>query len=437
MPSVLRFAGQTSGSPCAAFRVASLLALWLLAPGAAQAQDAYKIQSIVKDDDTIAGVAVSLPFHVGTLNDQGQLVFRAGSTTLWTYSAGTFTPLVLPNQEAPGGTWPSNPSPGRLSLMNQRGNVAFDAYVAIGEKTSTGTFFWDAQERKLTAVAPPEMPAVNNLSFLAVQNFTFIPAINNHDEIFFGGYVADTAGKPRVAAFFLGRDRVLRSVALPDQPLPGGGTVLQIAGNVAITDAGVVAFRARRSEDPVNVFSAYQWENGVLTPLALVGGDAPGGGKIAHVSALRLNNRDRGVLLALRVSTARTAAGLYRFVEGQLTPIAVPGQEMPGGGRLRTILEEYGTNLDTNANGDVSQANESGQHLFRARLEDGTRALYRLDLDGKLTLLLKQGTVTELGEITRLVGGGGIGFNSQGQIAIPVRIARGTETLVLLTPTAP
>ena len=87
--------------------------------------------------------------------------------------------------------------------------------------------------------------------------------------------------------------------------------------------------------------------------------------------------------------------------------------------------------------GDVSQANEAGQHLFRARLEDGTRALYRLDPDGKVALLVKQGTVTELGEITSLLGGRGISFNSQGQVALTVKIANGPETLVLLTPATP
>jgi hypothetical protein len=416
----------------------ALLSLTLLLPGAARAQIPYKIQPIVKDDDTVAGVAISSPLRVGALNDQGQLVFRTGNEALFVYSDGRFTPLVVGGEEAPSGKWPSNPNPFSLSPINQRGDVAFQAFVTIAGENSTGTFFWDAQAQKLTAVSLGGMPAVNNLTFLPVNQLTAVgTAINNQDEIVFGGFVADTTGTPRVGAFFLGRDHALRSVALPDQELPGGGTALQMASNVACTDAGVVAFRARHPEDPANTFSAYQWENGVLTPLALVGGDAPGGGEITQVSVVRLNNRDRSVLLVLHVSTATDDAGLYRFADGRLTPVVVPGQEMPGGGKLAAVVEEYPSALGTTANGDVSLANEAGQYIFRGDLEDGTRALYRLDPDGKLALLLKQGTVTELGEITDLVGGGGIGFNRRGQIAIPVEIAGSQETLVLLTPTTP
>jgi hypothetical protein len=418
-----------------------LVGLALLLPAAARAQATYKIQPIVKTGDTLAGVPVKPPLFAGVLNDKGQLVFNASSGTgsaLFLFSDGTFTPLVAGGQEAPGGTWPESVGVGPLPGMNQRGNVAFTAEVTIGGKTSFATFLWDAQTQKLSAVAVPGMPAVNNLTFMAMDGgLQLVPKINNQDEIAFGGYVADTAREPQLAVFLLGRDHTLRAVALPKQELPGGGTLIDHGGNLAVTDAGVVAFRARRSGDPDNAFSAYQWENGVLTPLALVGGDAPGGGQITRVSALRLNNRDRSVLLVLRVSTTPTRAGLYRLSEGQLTAVAVPGQEMPEGGKLATVLEEYQTFFGPSAHGDVSLANEAGQYLFHARLEDGTRALYRLDPDGKLAFLLKQGSVTELGEITRLVGGQGIGFNSRGQIALTLRIAGGPETLYLLTPTTP
>jgi hypothetical protein len=415
--------------------VASLV-LGLLATGTARAQFTYTIQSVIKAGDEIDGLEASSPLRVGALNDQGQLVFRTGNQALFVYSGRTMTPLVAAGREAPAGKWPSGPNPFSLSPMNQRGNVVFQAFVTIGDETSTGTFFWDAQARKVTAVALGGMPAVNNLTFLSVNSLTLVgTAINNHDEVVFGGFVEDATGTPRVADFFLGRDRVLRSVTLPDQELPGGGTAFQMASNVACTDEGVVAFRARRPED--SAFSAYQWVNGVLTPLALVDGDAPGGGKITQVSVVRLNNHDRTALLVMRVSTAPKVAGLYRFADGHLTPVAVPGREMPGGGKLASVVEEYGTSLGTTANGDISLANEEGQYVFRADLEDGTRALYRLDPDGTLALLLKHGTVTELGEITDLLGGGGIGFNRQGQIALPVEIAGRGEMIALLTPKTP
>jgi hypothetical protein len=117
---------------------------------------------------------------------------------------------------------------------------------------------------------------------------------------------------------------------LPDEPLPGGGTALQVAGINSVTDAGVIAVRARRPGDPAGSFSAIthcvgtRWENGALTPLALVGGEAPGGGKIMRVTGVRLNNQNRTALLALHVSTTPAQAGLYRFAAGQLTSVRRP-----------------------------------------------------------------------------------------------------------------
>jgi hypothetical protein len=440
-PLILHSNGLMKGEAMQSVRPArlGLVGLALLLPAAARAQATYKIQPIVKTGDTLAGVPVRLPLVPGVLNDKGQLAFHAISGTgaaLFRFADGTFTPLVAGGQDAPGGVFPRDVFPSPNPSMNQRSNVVFQANVTVRGTTTNATFLWDAQTQKLTTIAFHGMPAVNNLTFLANDGPQLIPAINNQDEIVFGGYVADTAGNPELTPFFLDRNRTLRAVALFGQELPGGGTLLQQAG-MAVTDAGVVAFRARRPGDPTNAFSAYQWENGVLTPLALVGGGAPGGGTITRVSALRLNNRDRSVLLVLRVSTTPNQAGLYRLSEGQLKAVAVPGQEMPEGGKLATVLEESQSAFGPNAGGDVSQANEAGQHLFHARLEDGIRALYRLDPDGKLALLLKQGSVTDLGAITRLVGGQGIGFNSRGQIALTAKIAGGPETLYLLTPTTP
>jgi hypothetical protein len=88
-----------------------------------------------------------------------------------------------------------------------------------------------------------------------------------------------------------------------------------------------------------------------------------------------------------------------------------------------------------------------GQHAFIATLTDGARAAYLMDADGKLSLILKSGTATELGKVTQLGrntfvagltrGGQGVGLNSQGQEALPVQIEGGPFTIVLLTPAAP
>jgi hypothetical protein len=418
-----------------------LLTLAVSVPGRA-AEITYKLQRIVTAGDTIAGVAINRAsrLHAGALNDKGQLALWAGPQTggpgggLFVFADGTFTPIVVGGQDGPVGKWPPRTYVSALPRMNQRGNVAFASYVNSDGKTSMGIFLWDAHTQKTTVVSLPGMPAVNGLTFLPTPVPGYNPQINNQDEITFTGHIADAAGKSRPADFFLGRDQILRPVVLPGQELPGGGTIRDLAGPGNVNDAGVIVIAVGRSGDPGGARSAYQWENGTLTPLALVGGDVPGGGKITRVTGVRVNNQNHSVLLALHASTTPKQAGLYRFAEGQLTPLAVPGQPMPEGGKLATILEEYPSASGPSASGDWSPANELGQHVFRARLEDGTRSLYRVDPDGTLTLLLKQGAATEQGAITSLLGGRGIGFNRQGQIALTVQIAGGPETLVLLTP---
>src|SRR2546422_67111 len=86
----------------------------------------------------------------------------------------------------------------------------------------------------------------------------------------------------------------------------------------------------------------------------------------------------------------------------------------------------------------VSAANEAGEHAFLAILEDNSTAAYRMDAAGKLSLILKSGTTTDLGTITQVGSGDAApNLNSKGQVALTVQLDGGNDTLALLTPTAP
>jgi hypothetical protein len=105
---------------------------------------------------------------------------------------------------------------------------------------------------------------------------------------------------------------------------------------------------------------------------------------------------------------------------------------MPGGGRLRSIDHSL-----------ISLANERGEHAFLGRLDGSARGIYRMDADGRLSLVLKSGAATGLGTITRIMDSNdtpyavGLGLNSQGEVAVTVRIDNGAATLLLLTPPTP
>jgi hypothetical protein len=167
-----------------------------------------------------------------------------------------------------------------------------------------------------------------------------------------------------------------------------------------------------------------------------VGGSAPGGGQFDSVLGIRLDNQSPAVLVAASLKGASGNLGLYRLAAGQLTRVVVPGQEMPGGGQLKSLQ----INADTTQGATVSYANEKGEYAFLAHLKDGSTAAYRLGADGQLSLILISGTATPLGQITSVGKASdsfGVGFNSAGQAAFCVKIGSGPDTMVLLTPAAP
>jgi hypothetical protein len=403
----------------------------------------YKIQPILTMGGKVGDLTTDPKgdVEIGALNDNGQIVFvtenaAAGAgEILVQYSDSKFTTIVVGGGSAPGGTWSKPVSTYGPITMNQHGNIAFAVDATIGNQTSAGTFLWDFEAQKTTAVALAGMPATDGLTFETGGFYN--AAINNNGEIAFPAETRNAGGKAPPGIFFLGQDNKLQAVALPGQNLPGGGTIL-LALYPSLNDAGTIAFLAQRPTDQLP--GAYLWTKGALTAVAALGMDAPGGGKITAVGAAFANNNNASVLVSALVTGSNTWA-LYRFANGQLTPVLTPGQAMPGGGTFRTLLFPTG-GLPLLA---ISAANDAGQHAFVAAVTDGTATrtgVYLLNPDGTMSLILTSGTVADVGTITA-VGttsappSNGVAINNKGQVAVPVRIGRGAGTLALLTPASP
>src|SRR5207253_614606 len=110
-----------------------------------------------------------------------------------------------------------------------------------------------------------------------------------------------------------------------DQVLPGGAKTVD-AGGADLNDAGTVAFVTYRPNSPAD--GAYVWEKGAITPVAVAQQDIPGAGKIAHIDRAWVNNQNHDVLVLAALQGNASNLGLYRFANGSLTPLIVPGRDM-------------------------------------------------------------------------------------------------------------
>jgi hypothetical protein len=385
--------------------------------------------------DVALPFASGCQFFLGPLNDTGRLLFAVGAPSgsrpdvLIQYQDGVFTRIAAPGMDGPLGKWPQTLLQAWPIHMNGSGNVVFTAY-RLGSMELLGTFAWEAGTCRFTVVALKGMPATEHLIVRNPGGFS--PAINNSNEIAFAADVRNSAGPSGWALFVLQRDGKVVPILPPGGVLPGGiRAIVHHEPRLSINDAGAVAFLVRRPDESQS--SAYLWEKGLLTPLAVLGAGVPGGGTLSSVAAVFLNNRNRTAIVAAGVDGS-WGHGLYRVVAGKLIPLAVPGQEMPGGGRLRTLQGVGGSPYYCSG---LSTASETGEHAFLGFLEDGRTAAYRVDATGKLSLLLKSGAATLLGTITDIGLGSPPSINSKGEAALCVRIDDGPATLVLLSPRTP
>jgi hypothetical protein len=301
--------------------------------------------------------------------------------------------------------------------MNQLGDLVFTAGINMPAPPGLSTYLWSRSTHQVSAVALTGSHAFGNMTF--ENGGASLPAINNHGDIAFLAELRDPAGAIRRSLFFRRPDGPLLPIALPDQWPPLSGNIVPLLFPISLNDADTVAFVGGRGDGAGT--SGFLWDSGTIKPVAVAGTDAPGGGKIDFVLGVWVNNKNRSVLVAATLDSDTDGLNLYRFSNGKLIPVAVRGQAMPDSGSLRHVI-------------DASDANEAGQHVVVAQLEDFRTALYLLDADGTLHLILVDDPAAGPGKVAEIMSNGA-GLNTQGQVAVDVQYAGDIElTLALLTP---
>jgi hypothetical protein len=462
-----------------------LAGLTLLAPGASRAQSGYTVQAIIKVGDQDPGgdftVVPGGSFKLVGLNDSGEVVILApgdtapvnqpslldysltsglypiaepgdiladaelgsfwaasgpaqnGDTVFYAtdagpapgipgrtsilaqYADGNVNVIAASGAPAPGGGKWNSPTllPGRS--MNDQGEVVFGGQV-LPAGADVGLFHWDPQTQKVAPVVVKGARASGNITL--TRGGPGGPAINNRGEILFGASGTDAAGNNVTGLFLLDQKKNLQTVVLQGQPLPGGDTIASFS-QVLLNDLDDVAFVARRQSD--NKPGVYLWANGAISPTGMVtGGAAPGGGKIQSINDVHLDSASPNILVTVVLGTG---FGLYRFVNGQLRTVAVPGQKLPDGATVASAPYSTG------------EPNAVGQVCFPIQRTDNTVGLYRLDPDGQLTLILKSGDLASPGKPISFIDDQ-VAINNKDQVALIAGVS-GEPFALLLTPASP
>jgi hypothetical protein len=307
------------------------------------------------------------------------------------------------------------------------------------------TYFWAAANQTGIPVRLQGEPATGNLVFTRPGGIA--PAINNRDDIALIGQVHNPSGPGGFGLFSLGQfpsaDEVLRPVVLPGETLPvdASGLVPALSNEYykpSIDDTGRIAYIVQLKG--TSRYSAYVWEYGGNDQVMIANTYLHSGARIANVSGVWLNNQDRSVLVTANTNQMKnTQYGLYRSLNGAITPVVEPGAAMPGGGTLQTV-QNISVQEDSPPLMGVSDANAAGQHVFLATLTDGSAAAYLLDRNDRMTLVFQTNSaagpahVADTISTMTFVPGCRPCINNQGQIALSVRPDKNHSMIMLMSP---
>jgi hypothetical protein len=187
-------------------------------------------------------------------------------------------------------------------------------------------------------------------------------AINNVGEIAFTGFAPAT----QTAGVFLNSDGQTSLLLDAATPLPGGGAISGNIPNLSLNSLDQIAFMAQPSSGPVGIFVA---ANGAITPLAIDGAPAPGGGNFQlffGFSRFGPVIDDHGDVAFASFLTGTDggffgSGGIFLYKNGIVSRIVGPDDPSPDGGVFL-----YADSPSINSSGDVAFFAETSAFGFGA-----------------------------------------------------------------------
>ena len=371
---------------------------------------------------------------------------------------GHLSAVALPGQAAPGGGTFDGSALGHTAL-NNAGDGAFVFTLDPFETPyglNAGLLRLSLLNQTPTAVVVPGVTKAPTPAGATFAGVYFNSSLNNRGDLVFNGVVPGLVGPPNSNGFGVGvfkadRWNHIASVVVPGDKAPGGG-VFDDAIEGWTNDPGDIAFDGHvKGEECIDLGGGFELvcgssvykmpKNGKIQSVAHQGDPAPGGGTYRQAFGPVMN--DAGDLVFVGDLTAAPGVsqtlGVFRHSKGATTPVALPGDPLPGGGHFATtasIPYQY-------------YLNNAGDITFVAALDtvdsDGVAdtGLYLVSR-GKTQLVARTGSdIPSVGTVAHVnspayvksgpLQAGGI-INDRGQIFFEVILNDGTGVLLVATP---
>src|SRR5216684_4049115 len=212
-----------------------------------------------------------------------------------------------------------------VAPVNGRGQVAF--YASVARAKATEGIFLAADDRlKAIALSGTDAPGVQNGTFVEFD----APVLNNRDEIAFVGTVR--RGRETLQVLYLYSGGVLRKLVAGGDPAPRGGSFDRF-GLPAINNKGVVVFPAVIEQGAVlgGIFVAGTRELRLLVGAGEIG---PGGAMLVRFSERAAIDDEDNVAFVAHLGSGTSAEAVLVANASGLTQLAIVGENAPGGGRF-------------------------------------------------------------------------------------------------------
>lgn len=323
------------------------------------------------------------------ITPNGNIVFQANSSDIFTSDGRTIVPLVRDGDQAPGG---GTVTPTPTFAVNDHGAIAYTAGVS-GSTATQGIFRTDGTET--VAIVRDDNSVPGGGRFTSLRD----PVINDRGQV---AFEAEMTGGSADFGVFRGEGGELTSVFVANQLAPGGAT-FEDFGRQLINRHGQVAALALLTNSASRT-GLFVGDGADSVAIALEGQPAPKGGSyidgsgrgFTFPSPFRLNDRGE-VAFDAKLTGGTSPSGIFRGNGDRTTTIALAGTTAPG---TTGTFESFG---------DIKLGN-NGRVAFIATLAvgvDGVDSSNNMGIwigtsDEDLQLVVRTGEVIGGNVLTRL-----------------------------------